>query len=406
MTKNRSGNPAKRNATTTDARSILWASNSPYVETGYGQQTAQVTRRLKAAGHSVAIASNYGLEGTTSSWEGMPMFPRGFDLHSSDVVPAYMHAWEHRNPGLDPLLITLYDVWVYRGPQWDTVKQIAPWVPIDHFPAPLDVVTFLRRPNVTPIAMSRFGEQMITDAGVECLYVPHAIDTGVFKPTPTFDGPNGPMTGREFMGIGEDKFVVGMVSANKGTIPNRKSFPEAFLAFSMLAKEYPDAVLYCHTESKGSMGGIDLLALAKSCGIPEDQIAFPDAFVWRMGIPAHVLAAIYTDMDVLLQPSMGEGFGIPLVEAQACGTPAIVSAATAQPELLGDGWLVEGQPWWDAAQRAWLHAPRVDSILQALVDAYDRPRERSTKAIEYAQQYEANFVFDAFWKPALKVLAT
>lgn len=397
----RSANPAKQDT----SRAILIASNSPWAETGYGQQTAQLSRRLKRAGHKVAIAANYGLEGTTSQWEGMPIFPRGFDLHSSDVVPAYMHAWEHQNPGVEPLLITLYDVWVFRGPQWDTVKKIAPWVPIDHFPAPPDVLKFLSRPNVTPIAMSRFGEQMIRDAGIDCLYAPHAIDLNVFKPTDVFDSPTGPMTGRQFMGIeNPDAVVYTMVSANKGTVPNRKSFPEAFLAFSMLAREYPDAVLYCHTESKGAMGGIDLEGLARSCGIPEAQIRFPDPFVWRMGVPANVMAAIYSASNVLLQPSMGEGFGIPLVEAGACGLRAIVSNATAQPELLGDGWTVDGQPWWDAAQKAWLHAPRVDSILRAMVEAYESPRERSQKAIDFAAQYGADFVFKTYWEPILERL--
>jgi glycosyltransferase involved in cell wall biosynthesis len=383
----------------------LVASNSPWANTGYGQQTAQLARRLKADGHAVALASNYGLEGTVSSWEGMKMYPRGFDLHSSDVVPAYLHAHAHENPGLDPLLITLYDVWVYKGEHWKTVPQVAPWTPVDHFPVPPDVVTFLQRDNVTPIAMSQFGQKMMLDADMESIYVPHAVDSTVYRPTESFTGPNGPMTGREFMGIGEDAFVVTMNSANKGVVPNRKAFPESFLAFGMLAQQYPDAVLYCHTEASGGMGGIDLLRLAAMCGIRKEQIVFPDPFVWRMGIPNEVMAAIYTASDVFLQPSMGEGFGIPLVEAQLCGTRGIVSNATAQPELLGDGWLVEGQPWWDAMQKAWLWAPSVESILQALVESYEAPRERSRKAIDFAMQYDADYVFDAYWRPALKVLA-
>lgn len=336
------------------------------------------------------------------------MFPRGFDLHSNDVVPAYGHAWAASNPGLAPLVITLYDVWIYSGKQWDTLPQIASWVPVDHFPVPPDVLRFLKRENVTPIAMSRFGEEMLTDAGVDCLYAPHGIDTSVFKPTTHMTGRDGQsITGREFMGVTDDQFVVGMVSANKGGkgSPNRKSFPEAFLAFGMFAKQYPDAVLYVHTERDGNMGGINLVTLAKACGIPSDQIRFVDPFVWRMGITDDHLAAIYSGMNVLLQPSMGEGFGIPLVEAGACGVPAIVSNATAQPELLGDGWLVDGQPWWDAAQSAWLVTPKVEGILRGLVEAYERPRGPSVKAIEFAAQYDADFVFDQHWRPILEALA-
>jgi len=212
------------------------------------------------------------------------------------------------------------------------------------------------------------------------------------------------MTGREFMDIPDDKFVVGMVSANKGKLPNRKSFPEAFLAFAMFAQTHPDAVLYCHTEASESMGGIDLIALANAYGIKPDALKFPDPFVWRMGVPSNVLAAVYTAMDVFLQPSRGEGFGIPLIEAQACGIPAIVSNATAQPELLGDGWLVDGQPEWNPFHKANGMAPRVDSIVSALNEAYDRPGP-SNKAREFAAQYDADLVFDSFWLPALKALA-
>lgn len=406
MSKNRSGNPAVRNAPVkSDKRAIVWASNSPHIGTGYGQQTAQAVSRLQADGHRCSIAVNYGLEGSTSTWGDIPLWPKGYAHHSEDVAPAYVHAWAHQNPGLDPLLITLYDVWVYKGPQFDTLDQIASWVPIDHSPVPEIVLTWLQRDNVTPIAMSQFGQRAMADMGIDSLYVPHAIDTKVFRPTETFKGPQGSMTGREFMGIDADKFVIGMVSANKGILPNRKAFPEAFLAASVFLADHPDAVLYCHTEAKGAMGGIDLLALAAACGIKPGQLAFPDPFVWRMGIPNEVLASVYSAMDVFLQPSMGEGFGIPAVEAQACGVPVILSNATAQPELLGDGWLVEGQPWWDPSQKAWLHQPFCDSILDAIEAAYSRPRQRSQQAIDFAAQYEADAVFDAFWRPAMKALA-
>lgn len=384
-------------------RSILWASNSPTVGTGYGTQTAQVVRRLAKQGHQVALASNYGLEGSVSSWEGLKHFPRGFDMHSNDIIPAHYHAWAGETGGIDPLLVTLYDVWVYQGKQWDTVPRIASWLPIDHTPAPPKVLDWCRKPNVTPIAMSQFGSAMLDRADIEHHYVPHAIEP-VFTETATFSTGSEQITGREFMDVPEDAFVIGMNSANKGVVPNRKAFPEAFLAASMVMRDHPDVWLYIHTESRGSMGGINLEELAQSVGIPMDRLRFVDPYSFRVGIPQDLLAAIYTGMDVLLQPSMGEGFGIPAIEAQACGTPVIVSNFSAQPELVGDGWIVDGQPFFDAPQKAWLVTPSVESITDALEEAYARGRSRSAKAVEFASQYRADYVFDQYWLHVLAAL--
>ncbi len=394
---------ARAGASSATRRSILWASNSPYVGTGYGTQTAQAVRRLAQQGHQVALASNYGLEGAVSSWEGLKHFPRGFDMHSNDIIPAHFHAWAGETGGFDPLLITLYDVWVYQGKQWDTVPRIASWLPIDHTPAPPKVLDWCRRDNVTPIAMSRFGSAMLDRAGIEHHYVPHAIEP-VFTETASYLTGVEEITGRAFMDVPEDAYVIGMNSANKGVVPNRKAFPEAFLAASMVMRDHPDVWLYVHTEDRGSMGGINLEELARSVGIPMERLRFVDQYSFRIGIPQELLAAIYTGMDVLLQPSMGEGFGIPAVEAQACGTPVIVSNATAQPELVGDGWLVDGQPFFDAPQKAWLVTPSVESIADALEEAYARGRGRSAKAVEFASQYGADYVFDTYWLPTLAAL--
>lgn len=385
------------------ARAILWASNSPWAQTGYGQQTAQAVTRL-SNDHRVAIASNYGLEGAVSEWRGIPHLPRGYDLYSNDVIAAHMAAWANQNPDAKPLLITLFDTWIFKGEPWALVDQIASWVPVDHSPLPPDVAAWNRRENVTPIAMSQFGQDALNNADIECLYVPHALEK-VFTPTDSFPTPSGPLTGRQFMEVDDDRFVVMMNSANKGRVPCRKSFAEAFLAFSMFAGKHDDAVLYLHTEDRGAMGGIDLHHLATACAIPDRQIRFVDQYAYRTTIPQELLATIYSAADVLLCPSMGEGFGIPVVEAQSCGTPVIVSNFSAQPELVGDGWLVEGQPWWDAAQRSWLLTPQVPSIIEALESAYQRGQGRSDKAIEYAAQYDADYVYDHHWKPAIELLS-
>jgi glycosyltransferase involved in cell wall biosynthesis len=48
------------------------------------------------------------------------------------------------------------------------------------------------------------------------------------------------------------------------------------------------------------------------------------------------LVALYNLADVFVYPSLYEGFGLPVVEAMACGTPVITSNVSSLPEVAGD----------------------------------------------------------------------
>jgi glycosyltransferase involved in cell wall biosynthesis len=50
----------------------------------------------------------------------------------------------------------------------------------------------------------------------------------------------------------------------------------------------------------------------------------------------HELVRLYNAADVLLSPSLYEGFGLTVVEAMACGTPVIASNTSSLPEITGD----------------------------------------------------------------------
>lgn len=394
--------PAAKSQSVADGESgraaILWYSNSPHAATGYGQQTEQVTKRLLADNHAVAVSSNYGYEGgAPKDFDGIVHYSRGFDPYSNDVVTAHAQHWSMLNDGLKPMLVTLFDVWVFKGKMWNQ-HTVHSWVPIDHTPCPPEVLNWVKKPNVRPLAMSKHGQTMLAREGIESIYIPHAIER-VFQPTKIFKDDRGELlTGNNLMGVADYDFIVLMNSANKGVLPNRKSFGEAMLAFSIFAATKKDVKLYLHTEDIGSMGGINLRRLISSLAI-EDKVVFADQYALRLGYPKEALAAIYSAADVLLAPSMGEGFGIPVIEAQACGTPVIVSNATAQPELVGDGWLVEGQPFWNSTQGAWLHMPSVPSIVESLNEAYKRGKGTSQKAVDFAAQFDADKVYEECWQP-------
>jgi glycosyltransferase involved in cell wall biosynthesis len=88
-------------------------------------------------------------------------------------------------------------------------------------------------------------------------------------------------------------------------------------------------------------------------------------FVGRL--PVEELARLYNEAEVLVSPSVYEGFGLPAAEANACGVPVIATTAGAFPEVIADGEtgiLVQpGQP-----------EPLADAIESLLLDPQKRAR--------------------------------
>lgn len=57
-------------------------------------------------------------------------------------------------------------------------------------------------------------------------------------------------------------------------------------------------------------------------------------------VPDDLMPALYGGADVFVFPSLYEGFGLPPLEAMACGTPVVASSRSAMPEVLGDAALL------------------------------------------------------------------
>lgn len=293
--------------------------------------------------------------------------------------------------------MTLMDVWVLDPAVWRQLN-LACWVPVDHEPCPPPVASFFHATGAVPIAMSRFGERMLRDAGLDPLYVPHAIDTSVYRPLDQTES-------RESLGLPAECYLVGMVAANKGN-PSRKCFAEAFEAFKHFHERHESARLYVHTEATGRFDGVDLPDLIRAVGLDPDAVYYPDQYrvVHYPYSPEH-MAKVYSAMDVLLAPSAGEGFGIPVIEAAACGVPAIVSDFSAQPELNAGGWLVEGTRHYTPL-KAWQFKPSVPDILDALLKAFRRPKaQRESVAAtcrDFAEDYDVQRVLERDMLPAIE----
>jgi glycosyltransferase involved in cell wall biosynthesis len=85
-------------------------------------------------------------------------------------------------------------------------------------------------------------------------------------------------------------------------------------------------------------------------GIKRGRAAPVEEVVRRLGLGPHVLLsgyvadehlpALYSAADLFAFPSLYEGFGLPPLEAMACGTPVVCSNAGSLPEVLGDAALM------------------------------------------------------------------
>jgi glycosyltransferase involved in cell wall biosynthesis len=378
---------------------ILFHSNAPWAGSGYGQQTALFARRFADTGHEVAISTNWGLQGAGLHWGDIPVYPgdNAWGNRSLPIIAAH-HAG---GDALGCQVIVLLDAHVLKQAKLADL-HIAAWVPVDHRPCPPNVAAFFARTRATPIAMSRFGQEQLADKGLEPLYVPHGIDTSVFRPMP-----EGREEARRAMRIPPDAFVVGMVARNQGGAgsPSRKCFPQVFGAFARFARKNPDAVLYLHTDMFGFEDGLNLFAMAEACGIPRSALRWTHQGDIELGlVEQDRLAVIYSAFDVLANPSLGEGFGIPIIEAQACGVPVILNDHTAMPELCGAGWLVGGDEIYDGAHGAFFKWPSVAELVDAFEQAQAKRGKLAERARAFAVAYDADLVMQDYWVPALAVL--
>lgn len=102
------------------------------------------------------------------------------------------------------------------------------------------------------------------------------------------------------------------------------------------------------------------------------------------------LAALMRGADTLCLPSLSEGFGLPVIEAMACGTPVVVSDRGSLPEVAGDGGVVI--------------PPTREGIVMGLREAFSHRSVLSEKALRRAQQFTWSRTAEAIRRTLLRVV--
>ena len=176
--------------------------------------------------------------------------------------------------------------------------------------------------------ISDFGVKEAKKEGVEAEHIKIGIDTQSWRlrTEPEYK------TVRNTLGFDDDDFVILTVADNQ----ERKNLSRGMEIVSELKKKGV-SVKHILVTRENSMIGWKLYDLAARLSISSDLRIF------NSGMPFKDLYALFAASDVFLLCSKGEGLGMPIMEAMACGVPVVANKVGAIPELLGEnrGWAVE-----------------------------------------------------------------
>jgi glycosyltransferase involved in cell wall biosynthesis len=112
-----------------------------------------------------------------------------------------------------------------------------------------------------------------------------------------------------------------------GNVQPRKNLPRLVRAFGTLVTDIPDLALVIAGQS--GWQGSEVEATVRQLGLAE-RVRFT-GFVPNADLPA-----LYGGAELFCYPSLYEGFGLPPLEAMACGTPTVTSNTASLPEVVGD----------------------------------------------------------------------
>jgi glycosyltransferase involved in cell wall biosynthesis len=126
---------------------------------------------------------------------------------------------------------------------------------------------------------------------------------------------------RQKYDIGDAPYLVSV-----STLQPRKNFQMLIRAFKLVAAQQPHNLIIA-----GSKGWLyeEMLAEVEKQGL-EGRVKFI-GFVADSDLPA-----LYSEAALMVFPSLYEGFGLPLLEAMACGVPVLTSNSSCLPEVAGE----------------------------------------------------------------------
>ncbi|MEO8829614.1 glycosyltransferase family 1 protein, partial [Lapillicoccus sp.] len=178
--------------------------------------------------------------------------------------------------------------------------------------------------------------------------VPHGVDHDRFRPP----SPAAVHDVRGWLGLRPREAYVAFL----GTLEPRKNVPALIQAFVTACGALSEPPVLVLAGGRGWDEGIDPALAA----VPEGLTVIRPGFVPDLLVPALLGSA-----EVVAYPALGEGFGLPVLEAMACGAPVLTTRRLSLPEVGGDAVAYAVTP--DASDIA-------DALARLLADPAERAR--------------------------------
>jgi glycosyltransferase involved in cell wall biosynthesis len=330
---------------------ILWVGDSPNVNTGFARCTRAACHALIEAGHQVSILginepgdsltddTGWSLPPTPSPYViyrpanaldggqdgfGATRLPRLIHRLSPDLVVLLSDPW-NIHPYLEH--IACYAMALCQSPgvdkrkAWEQAERvrdtpILAWLAVDGCNQKGEELAGLSHVAV----WTEFGKNELASGGYQgpCEVIPLGVDVSLFHPMDYSERLRARATLTNEP-ISESAFLVGVVGRNQP----RKRIDLAIACFAEWIRNYdvPNAYLYLHTAPTGERG-CDIRALAKYYDLRGRLILAEQ--LPGMGITDEDLVRVYQSLDVYLSTTQGEGWGLPALEAMACGVPCVL----------------------------------------------------------------------------------
>ncbi len=247
----------------------------------------------------------------TVLWDqlAVPWMTRGLNL---DVIfnPKFTIPFFHRAK----------KVWVFHGSEWFIIPEHFTWY--DRLYVTLSLPFYCRFADAFVSVAQVVKDDIVKETGTDpkkIFPIHNGIDPKRFY---LVDDPAKLATVRAKYQLPE-KYILWV-----GQIGTRKNIQRLFQAFAQIAREFPHELVIAGEQRKLQRGEMALSELdqLRELGL-EKRVKF-------IGWVGHEdLPAIYRMADLFAFPSIYEGFGIPLIEAMACGCPIVTATTCAPPEV-------------------------------------------------------------------------